>query len=134
MHHRKKRTCLQCLKFHLKCVNVAFHLRSQICINPMLLHLSLMGIHLFHRSIQFLHLGRTLRNRSLKQGKTGSFFRKKISNNGDVFRKRLLSIWIRSVVLKVCQKPTNFVVLKRISLLTRCLHASIMYDMMEQLL
>ena len=44
-HHRKRETCLRFLRLRLKCVNVVFHLRNRICINPMQQHLLLMETH-----------------------------------------------------------------------------------------
>ena len=57
-------------------MNAAFLLANLICINQMHLHLLLMGILSFRRSIQFLHLVQTLRMQLLKQGKMASFLSK----------------------------------------------------------
>ncbi len=57
-------------------MNVDFQLVNLICINRMQLHLLLMGIRSFHRSIQFHHLVQTLRNTIVEARKDGEFLSK----------------------------------------------------------
>ena len=96
----KEKNLLTVLEISLEMYERGFSIANLICINRMHQHLSLMGIPLFHRSIQFHHLVQTLRIQLLKQGKMASFCQKKIFNNEDVFLKQLLSIWIHLAVLE----------------------------------